>query len=90
MKLWPPKLWRTARITVETEQLVIIRCRRITRSWCSQCGIESEFIPVEAVNQVLGGGPGQGKLLSPGDGIHSCKAADGSLVVCVRSVSGLL
>ena len=66
MKLWPPKLWKAAQVTIETEQVVIIRRRRITRSWCSQCGDESEFIPVEAVNQVLGGGPGLGKTAFTG------------------------
>lgn len=59
MKLWPPKFRKAVRITVETEQVVVIRRRRITRYWCSQCGDESEFIPVEAVNQVLGGDPGR-------------------------------
>ena len=86
MKLWPPKFRKAARVTVETEQVVIIRRRRITRSWCSQCGDESEFIPVEAVSQMLGGGPGQGKLLPPGDGFHLHKIEDGSVLVCVKSL----
>lgn len=88
MKLWPPKFRKTARITIETEQVVIIRHQRITRSWCSQCGDESEFIPVEAINQVLGGGPGQGKLLSPGDRFHLQQIKDGSVLVCVKSLPG--
>ena len=88
MKLWPPKFRKTARVTVETEQVVIIRRRRITRSWCSQCGGESEFIPMEAVNQVLGEGPGQGKLFPPGDGFHLHKIKDGSVLVCVKSLPG--
>jgi lysophospholipase L1-like esterase len=86
VKLWPPKLWKATRITVETQQIVIISRRRITRSWCSQCAAESEFIPVEVVNQVLGGGPGQGRQLPLGDGFHFSKAGDGAAVVCVRSL----
>ena len=88
MKLWPPKFRKTVQITVETEQVVIIRRRRITRSWCSQCGDESEFIPVEAVNQVLGGGLGQGKQLPPGDRFHLHKIKDGSVLVCLKSLPG--
>jgi len=88
VKLWPPKFRKVARVTVETEQVVIIRRHRITRSWCSQCGDESEFIPVEAVNQVLGGGPHPGKQLPPGDGVHLHKVKDGSVLVCVKSLPG--
>ena len=88
MKLWPPKFRKVARVTVETEQVVIIRRQRITRTWCSQCGDESEFIPVEAVNQVLGGGPHPGKQLPPGDGVHLRQSDSGSVVVCVKSLSG--
>jgi hypothetical protein len=86
VKLWPPKFRKSVRITVDTEQVVIIRRRRITRSWCNQCGDESEFIPMEAVNQVLGGGPNQGKLLPPGDGLHLHTIKDGSVLVCVKSL----
>ena len=89
MKLWPPKFRKTARITVETEQVVVIRRQRITRSWCSQCGDESEFIPMEAVNQGLGGGPGQGKQLPPGDGVHLRQIKNGSVLVCVKSLPKL-
>jgi len=77
------------RITVETEQVTIIRRRRIARFWCSQCGDEEDFIPVEAVNRLLVGGPSQEDQLPPGDGFHFSKVADGSLFVCVRSLSGL-
>ena len=87
VKLWPPKFRKAARITVETEQVVIIRRRRITRSWCSQCGDESEFIPVEAVNRALGGGLCQGKLLPPGDGVHLRQVEGGSVLVCMKSLS---
>jgi hypothetical protein len=88
VKLWPPKFWRTAQVTIETERVVIIRRRRITRAWCSPCGGESEFIPVEAVNQVLGGGPGQGKRLPPDDQFHFQTIKDGSVLVCMKSLPG--
>lgn len=86
MKFWPPKLWKTARITVETEQFVIIRRRQITRFWCSQCGDESEFIPVEAVDLSRRGGLSEGSHLLKGAGFHLHKIEDGSVVVCVKSL----
>ena len=86
MKFWPSKLWKTARITVETEQFVIIRRRQITRFWCSQCGDESEFIPAEAVDRMRTGGLSERNQLLAGDGFHLHKTEDGSVVVCVKSL----
>jgi hypothetical protein len=86
VKFWPPKLRKTLRVTVETEQLVIIRRRQITRFWCSQCGDESEFIPVEAVGRMLRGGLSEGTQLLEGDGFHLRKIENGSVVVCVKSL----
>jgi hypothetical protein len=71
---------------VETEQLTIIRVRQITRFWCSQCGDESEFIPVEAVDRTLRMGLSEGNRLLTGDGFHLHKIEDGSVVVCVKSL----
>ena len=86
MKFWPPKLWKTARVTVETEQLVIIRRRQITRFWCSQCGDESDFIPVEAVHRMLKEDLSEAKQFLTGDGFHLHKIEDGSVVVCMKSL----
>lgn len=87
MKFWLPKLWKTALVTVESEQLVVIRRRQITRLWCSRCGDESEFIPVEAVDRVLRGGLSEGHPLLPGDGFHLHKIENGAVVVCIKSLS---
>jgi hypothetical protein len=73
-------------VTVETEHIVIIRRRQVTRFWCSQCGDESEFIPVEAVDRLLRGGLSKGKHLLPGDAFHLHKIEDGSVVVCMKSL----
>lgn len=86
MKFWLPKLWRTVRVTVENEQIVIIRRRQVTRFWCSQCGDESEFIPVEAVDRLLSGGLSEGNRPPPGDAFHLHKIEDGSVVVCIKSL----
>lgn len=86
MRFWPPKLWKTARVSVETEQRVIIRRRQITQFWCSPCGDESEFIPAEAVDRRLRGGLSKRNQLLTGDGFHLHKTEDGSVVVCVKSL----
>jgi len=72
---------------VQTDQIVMIRRQRITTFWCDECGHESEFIPAEVVDRVLRGALSRGKHLPPGDQVHTLKAADGSVVVCMKSLS---
>ena len=80
------KLRRT-QITIETHRVVVLRRRRLIRFWCSECGAEAEFVPVEDLDRLLDGGGGNvsGRLA---DGtFHFGKAPDGSVVVCVKSLS---
>lgn len=59
VKFIVPHAAGAARITVKPEQVIVDRRLRRLKFYCGQSGTEFEFIPVEAVNQVLGGGPGQ-------------------------------
>lgn len=78
---------RRAQITIETHTLVVLRRRRLIRFWCSECGAEAEFVPAEDLNRLLDGpGVNAGGGLTDG-GFHFGKAPDGSLVVCLRSLS---
>ena len=89
MQLLPPRLWKTERVTVQTAQFVMVRLQSVTRCWCSECGQESEFVSADAVDQVLRLGGGRDRDDPPADQIHFRKAADGSVVVCMKSLSGL-
>jgi hypothetical protein len=84
MKLRFPRWKKTERITVETDQILVIRRQKVIRTWCDGCQCHTDFIPVEQVNYALGAGLKVGK---PGDGIHFGKALDGSTVVCAQSLA---
>lgn len=83
------KLRKTTRITVETDQVVIIRRRRLTRFWCTQCQREEDFVPVEEVNHLLERhAPPATDPVAP-EGLHFARTKDGSTVICVRSLLGV-
>ncbi len=75
-------------ITIETDQVVVIRRRRVTRSWCTECGVETEFVPVEEVNRLLDDRINRGGVGAIGGSAHFAKARDGSPVICVKSLLG--
>ena len=73
---------KTEQITVETDQIVVIRRKRVTRVWCGECNADADFIPVEEINRVVDAG-----ITSvPGGSLHFGKAPDGSTVVCSNSL----
>jgi hypothetical protein len=41
-------------VTVETDQILIIRRRRFTRGWCRECGREVELARLEDVAAIAG------------------------------------
>ncbi len=77
---------RKTETTIETEQVTVIRCRRVIRSWCTECGREAEFVSRQGVSNLLDERPNHAGPKAIGGGPHIAKAADGSLVVCVKSL----
>jgi len=74
------------RITIATHRLLVIRRRRIVQLWCAECGRDSEFVPVEDLNGLLGDGAGTcSEYQSPK--FHFAKAQDGAIVAGIRSLS---
>ena len=87
MKLRFVRRKKTEQITVETEQIVVIRSQRVIRRWCEQCQFQTEFISLEQINQVLDGvKAGTAGAADPVGGLHFGKALDGSTVVCAESL----
>jgi hypothetical protein len=78
---------RRTRITIETNQVTVVHRRRITSFWCCECQDQAEFVPMEDINRLIEGRAAAG-LPVAGQGLHFRKAIDGSVVVCVRSLSG--
>jgi hypothetical protein len=85
VKLRFPRRRKTEQITVETDQILVIRRQRVTRTWCDECQRHTEFIPVEEIKGVLGGGLIPANSALPG--LHFAKALNGSTVVCAESLT---
>ena len=74
-------------VTIETNQVLVITRRQVTRSRCSECGSEGEFVPLAEVNALLDGAGNQRGVEASGSP-HFTEGADGSPVICVRSWQG--
>lgn len=72
--------WRTTRIQIETQQLLVIRRQRLVRSWCDRCGADSEFVSLEDLKRLRGDTSPQ--LISTPQ-LDSVEAQDGSVLVCI-------
>lgn len=73
-------------ITVETDQILIIRRQKATRIWCRDCGSVTDFVSLEQAGRVLEADP---KTLVRGanaDKLHLFRTADGSLLVCLAAL----
>jgi hypothetical protein len=73
---------KTEQITVETDQVVVIRRQRVTRAWCDECRDDAEFIPLDEINRVIDAGT----IAAVARSLHFGKAPDGSTVVCAKSL----
>lgn len=78
--------YKKTRITLESEQVLIIRQRGSRRRWCWECGRE-----VDAVDPTQAGTPTRTHPLQLRDrarnqGWHLIEAAEGPLLVCVESL----
>jgi len=72
-------------VTIETNQVLVITRRQVTRSRCSECGSEAEFVPQAEVNAVLDRAGNRRGVEASSGSPHFTKAADGSPVMRVRS-----
>jgi hypothetical protein len=90
----PGSLWTAARkatITVETDQIWILRRSRFTRAWCAECGREVDTVGLKEAAGLSGQGFPHIHQLALGDsgstqGWHFAEAPDGSPIVCLESL----
>jgi hypothetical protein len=74
-------------ITIETDQVVVIRRRqRSVRSWCQECRCEVEMIDLKEAEALTG--TTQAMLCCGGGdrGWHWSQAEDGSRLLCLESL----
>ena len=74
---------RQTRITIRQDGLLIVRGRTSRRVWCPGCGAESEMITIDRP-AVIVGTPSAFDSLD----LHRVQAADGSPLICLKSLLG--
>jgi hypothetical protein len=81
---------KRTKITIETDSLLILRSRNLSRAWCPVCKTEGEVIALANTgaisnleSTVLQGWLNSGEL-------HSSQADDGSTLICLTSLLSLV
>ena len=73
-------------VTIETESLLIVRGNGSPRSWCPQCGTETEMIELTNLGVVTNlDRSAIEEWLHSGD-LHRSAASDGAPVICLNSL----
>jgi hypothetical protein len=73
-------------LTIETESLLVVRGNGVPRSWCEQCGAETEMIGMMNLGVVTNlDRSAMEEWLNSGD-LHHSVASDGSPAVCLTSL----
>ena len=79
---------RTARITVETERLLVIRCSNTSGDgWCRQCQAEVKLIGLEEAAAVAGASQRAIFRWAEAGEIHFTETEDGRVMFCLNSIS---
>ena len=74
---------RRIAITIETNRVVIIRRRRVTRVWCPECGCEVNMVGLGEAEALTGE---SGRDCAQARRWHLCEAQDGTRLVCLESL----
>jgi hypothetical protein len=79
---------RTARITVETERLLVIsRSQTSGDGWCSQCDAEVQLIGLEEAAVIAGASQRAIFRWTEAGEIHFVETEDGKVMFCLNSIS---
>jgi hypothetical protein len=80
------KAHRRTEITVETDQVVVIRRARFLRGWCPECGSEVDRVCLPDAHAVVGmSGKARGAS-TVAQGWHVSVGQDGAVLVCLESL----
>jgi len=75
---------RGARVTIETERVLLMVRRQSRRGWCKQCGQEVDLVGIGRAEMVLDRIPLEGRYQSE-TRLHLKRAREG-LAVCLKSL----
>ena len=85
MKLGFAKRRKTEQITVETEQILVIRRKRVTRDGCGERQEEAELARVEEINGLVDARMIPSSFAPRDPGFHLGKSPDCSTIFCADS-----
>ncbi len=77
---------RKIEITIQTEQILIVRGVQSGREWCPQCGRETDKVNLQTAAALTRAAPGTIQAGFQSGLWHASAAADGTLRVCLASL----
>lgn len=78
--------YKRTRITIETEQVLIIRRRGCTRRWCWECGRDVDMVELDQAGALTGVAHRRLRECARIEKWHLAAAPDGSPLVCLDSL----
>lgn len=77
---------KTTRITIETDRVLTIQWQTCARTRCSQCGVEVEAVPLDAIATTDNGEPATFDQWLESPGIHLVSPNEDSRGICLLSL----
>ena len=77
---------RRVQITIETDEVTIIRRRHPRRTLCRECACEAEVVGMEEAGVLAGMTERALRNCAQSQGWHLSEAGDGTLLVCLKSL----
>jgi hypothetical protein len=77
---------KRTRISIETDSLLILRGQHLLRSWCPQCGAETEMIALNELGVVSNLPPADVQAWMESSDLHHIRTADGVALICLNSM----
>ena len=79
---------RTARITIETERLLVIsRSRSSIKRWCEACNANTEFIGIDEAAAIAGVSQRTIFRWAEAEALHLIETSDGKAMFCLQSIA---
>ena len=73
-------------ITIQTEQVLILRTRGCARCWCAECGLDVEVVDLSQAEALTGKAQPRHEDRSEAKKWHCVESSDGTPLVCLESL----
>lgn len=77
---------RRTEITIETDQVLIVRYRRTVKAWCVHCRSEVEVIDAAQADAIQAAHDPTRHESFPSRGWHVCEDGDRASMICLQSL----